>query len=420
MLDRLVSPKKASIVILSVLIVLYAVGKASSKEKGTERLEVKQVETLMDVASSDQYNEVVNNLVAENNDLRERLNDIQLHLKETLPDIQQKLNSPVVEPQGLTEHQVARIIEEKLAGQAQYVAQNNLHDSEYLINGYIPDTDSTEEEITWVQDLQSAPSDNAMLPKFSNYRPEANPSADEDTKEPVYTIPENATLMNSVTLTALIGRVPVRGKITDPYPFKIMVGKENLASNGIEIPGVTGIVASGKATGDLQLSCVRGDIHSMTFTFDDGRIVTKSVSEHEKLGYLSTPSGNPCITGRLYTNADKHLATDITLATVEGAADAFSAAETTATVTDEGTGIEAVTGSVSRFMLGRGVGSASKTTREWYEARRQDSFDAIYVPINRAVSVHITNAIEIDYDRKGRKVSYGSHKTSKTIATHLD
>lgn len=37
--------------------------------------------------------------------------------------------------------------------------------------------------------------------------------------KPVYTIPENATLMGSVAMTALIGRVPVDGTVNDPFPF---------------------------------------------------------------------------------------------------------------------------------------------------------------------------------------------------------
>ncbi|MFG0634518.1 TIGR03752 family integrating conjugative element protein, partial [Pseudomonas sp. xss_2] len=46
--------------------------------------------------------------------------------------------------------------------------------------------------------------------------------------KPVYTIPENSTLMGSVAMTALIGRVPVDGTVNDPYPFKVLVGPDNL------------------------------------------------------------------------------------------------------------------------------------------------------------------------------------------------
>ncbi len=72
--------------------------------------------------------------------------------------------------------------------------------------------------------------------------------------KPVYTIPENATLMGSVAMTALIGRVPVDGTVNDPYPFKVLVGPVNLTANGIDLPDVAGAVMSGTASGDWTLS----------------------------------------------------------------------------------------------------------------------------------------------------------------------
>ena len=92
--------------------------------------------------------------------------------------------------------------------------------------------------------------------------------------KPVYTIPENATLMGSVAMTALIGRVPVDGTVNDPYPFKVLVGPENLTANGIDLPDVAGAVMSGTASGDWTLSCVRGQVESITFVFTDGTIRT--------------------------------------------------------------------------------------------------------------------------------------------------
>src|SRR3546814_3715944 len=72
--------------------------------------------------------------------------------------------------------------------------------------------------------------------------------------KPVYTVPTNSTLMGSVAMTALIGRVPIDGTVNDPYPFKILVGPDNLTANGIDIPDVAGAVFSGTASGDWTLS----------------------------------------------------------------------------------------------------------------------------------------------------------------------
>ena len=68
----------------------------------------------------------------------------------------------------------------------------------------------------------------------------------------VYTAPTNATLMGSVAMTALIGRIPIDGTVNDPFPFKVLIGADNLAANGIEIPDVAGAVVSGTASGDLR------------------------------------------------------------------------------------------------------------------------------------------------------------------------
>ena len=93
---------------------------------------------------------------------------------------------------------------------------------------------------------------------------------------PVHTIPKNATLVGARAFTALIGRVPVgeEARVTDPYFFKLLIGRDNLAANGHEIPELAYAVASGEAIGDWTLGCVAGDVTSLTFVFADGRIVT--------------------------------------------------------------------------------------------------------------------------------------------------
>ena len=97
-----------------------------------------------------------------------------------------------------------------------------------------------------------------------------------DTVHPVYTVPRNATLIGSTAMTALVGRVPVQGQVRDPMPFKVITGVDNLAANGLTVPGVQGMVWSGTAIGDWTLSCVTGRLDSVTFVFEDGTIRTIS------------------------------------------------------------------------------------------------------------------------------------------------
>ncbi len=101
-----------------------------------------------------------------------------------------------------------------------------------------------------------------------------NEKGAEESAEPVYTLPENSTLVGSRAMTALLGRVPINGTVTDPYPFKVLIGKDNLTANGIELPDVEGAIVSGTASGDWTLSCVRGQVNSITFVFSDGTVRT--------------------------------------------------------------------------------------------------------------------------------------------------
>jgi hypothetical protein len=122
---------------------------------------------------------------------------------------------------------------------------------------------------------------------------------------PVYTVPRNATLIGSTAMTALVGRVPIQGQVRDPMPFKVITGAENLAANGLRVPGVQGMVWSGTAIGDWTLSCVTGRVYSVTFVFDDGTIRTlssddrqnanqsQSGGEDKPLGWISDARGIP-------------------------------------------------------------------------------------------------------------------------------
>ena len=130
--------------------------------------------------------------------------------------------------------------------------------------------------------------------------------------KPVYTVPTNSTLMGSVAMTALIGRVPIDGTVNDPYPFKVLVGPDNLTANGIDIPDVAGAVFSGTASGDWTLSCVRGQVRSITFVFNDGTIRTIPRRPRGQpaeqpaarwFGLDQRPHGIPCVSGERRSNA---------------------------------------------------------------------------------------------------------------------
>ena len=149
-------------------------------------------------------------------------------------------------------------------------------------------------------------------------QPETPPPA---AVKPVYPQPQHSTLIGSVAMTALLGRIPLNGSVTAPYPFKVLIGRDNLTANGIELPDIEGAVISGSATGDWTLSCVRGSLTSITFVFRDGTIRTlpaegdKTGSGTEgNIGWLSDPHGLPCIPDERKANAAEYIGSQFLLA----------------------------------------------------------------------------------------------------------
>ncbi|ENA0198891.1 TIGR03752 family integrating conjugative element protein [Salmonella enterica] len=270
--------------------------------------------------------------------------------------------------------------------------------------------------------------DNALtrqkneLERNANNRQGLNNEQDEGAVDPVYTLPENATLVGSTAMTALLGRIPVNNKVTDPYPFKVMIGRDNLTANGIELPDVEGAIVSGTASGDWTLSCVRGDVKSITFVFSDGTVRTvpspsgrtdNSGSDNGgtsgnggSIGWLSDDNGIPCISGTLKSNASTYLPTIGLLALGTSAGDALTASQYTNNTTDSGGVTSALTGNAGQAVLGQALGGSFKEVAQWVKERYAQTFDAVYVPPGAKVAVHITRQMNIDYAEKGRRVKY--------------
>lgn len=234
----------------------------------------------------------------------------------------------------------------------------------------------------------------------------------------VYTVPTNATLMGSVAMTALIGRVPVDGAVTDAYPFKIVVGEDVLTANGIELPDLAGAVVSGTASGDWTLSCVRGRIRSITFVFHDGTIRTvpssTSLSNEASnltqggLGWISDPYGLPCVTGLRRSNAAQYLTSQM-LITAAGAGAASLIPKNSggfSYVTGANGSTIGTTGITGNEAMGQILEGGVQDMSKWVNKLYGQAFAAIYVPPGAPVAIHIDEPLEIDYDQKGRRVRF--------------
>jgi integrating conjugative element protein (TIGR03752 family) len=248
--------------------------------------------------------------------------------------------------------------------------------------------------------------------------------------QPYYTIPENATLTRATMMTALVGRVPIDGRVQDPMQFKLLIGRENLAANGQYVPDkIAGIVVTGIAIGDIALSCSEGLVQSLTFVFDDGTIHTVSlkkngvsgniggsnqqgsISQSSKLAWLSDEYGNPCISGKFVTNAPAYLTDVVGLKTLGIAAQASALAQTTTSSSPLGS-TNSVTGDKRTFVLGQAAGAGVDEVSNWILRRLNNSFDAVVTPAGARVVVHFEQEVSIDKAPDARKLDYGGSQTA--------
>lgn len=283
---------------------------------------------------------------------------------------------------------------------------------------------------TAVLDSNGQPISNELQP--------APPTAEaaKPTVKPYFTIPENSTLIGSTAMTALVGRVPVNGKVTDAMPFKVLIGRTNLAANGLDVPDdVSGMVVSGIAVGDWGLSCTQGYVQSVTFLFSDGSIKTVSqrtggafttnvgnagatgagLASTQKIGWISDKRGVPCITGKRISNAPSYLSTTVGLKALEIGAKAAALSQTTTTANPFGGASSAVTGNTTDFILGSTVAGGVNEISDWIKQRLNNSFDAVYVEPGFEVAVHIDQELQLDKAPDARRLDYGRVNAQQRI-----
>ncbi|HHX4328817.1 TPA: TIGR03752 family integrating conjugative element protein [Pseudomonas aeruginosa] len=236
----------------------------------------------------------------------------------------------------------------------------------------------------------------------------------------VYTVPTNSTLMGSVAMTALIGRIPIDGTVTDPYPFKVLVGPDNLTANGIDLPDVAGAVFSGTAAGDWTLSCVRGAVRSITFVFNDGTIRTvpddsdgkQQSNQGDGLGWISDPHGIPCVSGERRSNAQQYLGTQALITAAGAGAASLIKSDKGVSVSNNGSGSLGTVGITADEAVGRILSAGVQDMSAWVNKLYGQAFAAVYVRPGAQVAVHLDRPIAIDYEPEGRKVDHrigGSH-----------
>ncbi|HVV67996.1 MAG TPA: TIGR03752 family integrating conjugative element protein [Gammaproteobacteria bacterium] len=290
--------------------------------------------------------------------------------------------------------------------------------------------------ITTIPELADTLTDPKERARREREKEKSNSEANSNKKPPpipFYTIPPNATAVEDRLMTPLVGRIPVKGVVTDPYPFKIVFSDNTLAANGLRVPNLRQMIVSGYTEGDLNLVSTRGWVTSLTFVFADGTISTTTSNDNDighftkenALGYLSDERGNPAIRGKLITNAPTYLGVNVALGAAQGAANAYAQSQTTSNTNTIGGNSSSVTGSQSAFVAGQAMSNAAGQVMQWWHDREENSFDAVFVPtvkedgLPQMIVVNFAKEIQIDYDPVGRKIVY-AHSNDSSISRHLD
>ena len=280
---------------------------------------------------------------------------------------------------------------------------------------------------------------NALRTGAQSVANEISPQEARKQVRKVYTLPQNSTLMGSVAMSALIGRVPIDGTVNDPYPFKVLIGPDNLTANGIDLPDVAGAVASGTASGDWTLSCVRGQIKSLTFVFNDGTVRTLPQPQEETnssqnsnnqnngnqttiqggLGWISDAYGIPCISGDRKSNASQYIGSQVLItAAGAGAASLIKSDGNSGSFINPQSGTIGSVGGSGSEAMGKIIGQGVNDVSSWVNKLYGQAFAAVYVQPGAKIAVHLDQQLTIDYELNGRKVNYRSG--ARHVSTALD
>ncbi|MDF9399126.1 TIGR03752 family integrating conjugative element protein [Vibrio sp. 1180_3] len=280
--------------------------------------------------------------------------------------------------------------------------------------------------IVWIQQddlIQVTNDDGSVVASFpdTNKRKDANDEPNtisnnlglntglgEDNKitsVPIYTVPANSTFFGSVSMSAILGRVPINNQLTNPFRFKVLVGGQNLATNGLYIPNLDSMVVSGDAEGDFTLECARGDIDQVTFTFMDGtvRVIDAKESDSGTLGYISDKDGVPCISGQYITNFPDYITKQGGLTALSSFASSLAQSAVTTSTNTDGVTVSVVNDSAQKA-LGDGFESGASEITKWYAERQQNAFDVVYVSTGNELVINIEKTLKIDYELDGRKL----------------
>ncbi|WP_318419521.1 TIGR03752 family integrating conjugative element protein [Photobacterium leiognathi] len=381
----------------------------------------------------------------ENEALKRQLAGQASQYKDTTDSLQQQLTSGLTQLQQQFEKQVTEL---KSRTESIAIEKPDFRPDVYDELGLgdapsLPTPPSSQDSLIWINPMDATVTDEgtistpalrshaqAQQARAERLRAQQEAAVFDEEVTPVYTLVRGSVLSDATSLTALIGRIPVNGKVTSPYPFSLVIGKENLMANGFTLPEVRGAIVTGTVTGDWSLSCVRGSVETFDFIMNDGSVISlpdaqetttsdfsgESVTTAMQIGYLADPNGNPCLSGQKITNAPSYLTTIGVLDAATAAANAVASAQTTTSISNSGSGTHSLTGDAGKYALANAAAGSVSNVNTWIRERMASSFDAIYTPPGTAIAVHLRKTLTIDLPVNARQVRYPTKAAGGTYA----
>ncbi|PSU45746.1 TIGR03752 family integrating conjugative element protein [Photobacterium frigidiphilum] len=384
----------------------------------------------------------INNQKEENTQLKKAMAQQNNQYQTSVDTLQQQFTTGLAQVQTRFDDQMAQLksrtedigIERPVPETSSSLSPDDNYDGLGIGHGSVsnpakPEIDSS--ELIWVMPLDANTDDktgDVITPQLIAWRnkiaqlneEQDDFRVDDDKPTPVYTLGRGSVLSDSVAMTALIGRIPVNGQVTSPYPFSLIIGKENLMANGFMLPDVVGAIATGTVTGDWNLSCVRGVVETFDFILADGSMIAipdgddvtdssfdGSDIKTNDLGFIADPNGNPCLSGTKITNATSYLTTMGLLDAATAAANAAAAAQTTASIPANGEGGSwGVSGDQGQYILANAAAGSISNANQWIKERMGSSFDVVYAQPGTPVAVHLRKTLKVDEPANARQVRY--------------
>ncbi len=235
-----------------------------------------------------------------------------------------------------------------------------------------------------------------------------NTSGKGDEGVPYMTLHIGMKGVDATAWTALVGKIGKGGKVSDPFNFTVISSGKMFGANDATLPQIEKAVWVGTAYGDPSLNCVRGNITSVTFVFDDGMIATKTAKSSEPLAELVDPRGFPCIQGTRINNLDKAMISQLFADTLTIAGEAYADSQVEQQKYSGGNKDEFVTDQ-SAYLAGNFAAGLGKSTADYVRYMTEGVFDLVYAQSGANVTLDIREQININYGGKdSRKVFAGS------------